>query len=59
MENTSTTEVPLRTRADYIAAIEQCLIEMQHLHEQMERDQQDSDRLRVETRALLAALQTA
>jgi hypothetical protein len=59
MENTSTTEVPLRTRADYTAAIEQCLTEMQHLHEQMERDQQDIDRLRAETKALLAALQTA
>ena len=57
MENTSTTEVPLKTRADYKAAIEQCLTEMQHLHEQMERDQEDIDRLRAATKILLAALQ--
>jgi hypothetical protein len=59
MENTIATEVSLRTRADYKAAIEQCLTEMQRLHEHMERDQEDIDRLRAETRALLAALKAA
>ena len=59
MENTIATEVSLKTRADYQAAIEQCLAEMQRLHEQMERDQEDIDRLRAETKALLAALQAA
>ena len=59
MENTIATEVSLKTRAGYKAAIEQCLTEMQRLHEQMERDQEDIDCLRVETKALLAALQAA
>jgi len=39
MENTITTEVSLKTQADYRAAIEQCLAEMQRLHEQMTQDQ--------------------
>jgi len=51
--------VSLKTRADYKAAIEQCLVEMQCLHEQMARDQEDIDRLRAATQALLAALQAA
>ncbi len=59
MENTIATEVSLKTRADYNAAIEQCLTEMQRLHEQMERDQEDIDRLRVETKALLDELKAA
>ena len=59
MENTITTEVSLKTRADYKAAIEQCLAEMQRLHEQMDRDQEDIDRLRSEAQALLAELRAA
>ena len=59
MEHTITTEIPLKTRADYDAAIEQCLIEMQRLHEQMERDQEDIDQLQAETKALLATLKAA
>jgi hypothetical protein len=58
MENTITTEVSLKTPSDYEAAIEQCLAEMQRLHEQMERDQEDIDRLRTETKMLLAELKT-
>jgi hypothetical protein len=59
MKHTIATNVSLKTPADYEAAIEQCLAEMQHLHEQIERDQEDIDRLRVETKALLAALKVA
>jgi uncharacterized coiled-coil DUF342 family protein len=59
MQNFIATEISLKTRADYKAAIEQCLAEMQHLHEQMARDQEDIDRLRAETKTLLAALQAA
>ena len=59
MEDTIVTEVSPRTRADYKAAIEQCLIVMQRLHEQMERDEEDIDRLRAETKALLATLKAA
>jgi hypothetical protein len=59
MENTIATEVALETPADYEAAIEQCLAEMQRLHEQIVRDQEDIDRLRAETKALLAELKAA
>lgn len=59
MKNSIATEVSLKTRADYKAAIEQCLAEMQRLHEQTERDQEDIDRLRAETKTLLAVLQAA
>jgi hypothetical protein len=59
MEHTATTEGSLKTPADYEAAIEQYLAEMQRLHEQIARDQDDIDRLRVETTALLAALKVA
>lgn len=59
METPIATEVTLKTRADYKAAIEQCLTEMHRLHEQMARDQEDMDRLRAETKARLAALQAA
>ena len=53
------TAVSSRTWADYQAAIMQCLTEMQRLHAQIERDQEDIDRLRTEYKALLAALQAA
>ena len=43
MENTMTTAVSLKPRANYKATIEQCLAEMQRLHEHMVRDQEDID----------------
>ncbi len=59
MENLITTESSLKTPADYEAAIEQCLAEMQRLHEKMERDEEDIDQLRAETKALLTELRGA
>src|SRR5262245_20000167 len=59
MENTITTAVFLKSRSDYKAAIERYLAEMQRLHEQMARDQQDIDRLRAAAKALVAELQAA
>jgi hypothetical protein len=50
MEHTMTTAVFLKTRSDYKAAIEQYMAEMQRLHDQMARDQEDINRLRVEAR---------
>jgi hypothetical protein len=58
-ENTIATEVPLKRWAAYQAAIEQCLAARHHLHEQRVRDQEAINRLRVETKALLAAWQAA
>ena len=43
MENTRTTAVSRKPRANYKATLEQCLAEMQRLHEQMMRDQEDID----------------
>jgi hypothetical protein len=59
MDNTMTTESSLKTPADYEAAIEQCLAEMQHLHVLMEQDQKDIDRLRAESQALLTVLKAS
>ncbi|MBI1924494.1 hypothetical protein HYR99_09610 [Candidatus Poribacteria bacterium] len=46
----------LETAADYEAAIEQCLAEMKRLNEQLKQDQADIDRLKAETRAMLAKM---
>ncbi len=59
MDNALTAEVILKTRADYTVAIEQCLAEMQRLQAQIVDEQEEIDQLRAETKALLAALQTA
>jgi peptidoglycan hydrolase CwlO-like protein len=59
MENIITTESSLKTQADYEAAIDQCLAEMQRLQDQIERDQEDIDQLRTETKALLTELRGA
>ena len=58
-ENTIATEVSLKRWAAYQAAIEQCLAERPHLHEQMGRDQEAINRLWMETKALLAVWQAA
>jgi hypothetical protein len=41
------------------AAIEQIFVEIERDHEQMQRDQQEIDRLKARTRALLAQLEAA
>ena len=46
----------LQISADYEAAIEQCLAQMRHLREQMDKDQTEIDRLKVETRTILLQL---
>jgi Tfp pilus assembly protein PilN len=52
-------EPTLKTAADYEAAIDQCLTEIQRLREKMDKDQADIDRLKAETRAILARLKAA
>lgn len=51
-------DTALKTRADYMAAIERCLAELQRLQEHRIDHQTELDRLRDETRALLATMQT-
>ena len=46
----------LKTAADYEAAVERCLTQMQKMRETVNRDQEDIDRLKAETRAILAQL---
>ncbi len=41
------------------AAVEELLLEIKRTNEQMERDQEEIDRLRAQTRATLARLETA
>jgi hypothetical protein len=59
MEGKVLPQPTLKTAADYEAAIDQCLAEMQRLREKMDRDQADIDRLKAETRAILAKLKAA
>ncbi len=56
MEDTLTIHPPLEDAAQFQAAITQCLIEVDHLREQMSRDQMEIDRSRMRTRFLLAEL---
>jgi hypothetical protein len=46
------------TEAEYQIAIERCLAEMKRLREQIDEDQQEIDRLKEETRAMIAKLRT-
>ncbi len=45
--------------AEIKAAIQQFLAEIERNHEKMQRDQEDIDRLKARTRAMLAQLETA
>ena len=59
MEDNTLQPPILKTAADYEAAIEGCLTQMRQLRERMDRDQAEIDRLKAETRALLAQLRAA
>lgn len=41
------------------AALQRFLAEIEHNHEKMQRDQEDIDRLKTRTRAMLTQLETA
>lgn len=56
MQNTAVTLPEPRTEAEYQAAIDQMLTEMERLNRQMESDRKEIDRLKSETRALLVGL---
>lgn len=47
-----------QTEAEYEDVIKHCLAEMKHLREQMREDQQEIDRLKAETQAIIAELRT-
>lgn len=59
MDNRILSPPALETVTDYEAAIEHCLTEIERLNEQMQKDQADIDRLKAETRAMLAKLKAA
>ena len=46
------------TESEFEKAIELCLTEMRRTREQMNNDQQDIDRLKTETQAIIAELRT-
>jgi hypothetical protein len=56
METTFSSPTTLKTPADYEAAIDSCLMEMTRLRALMNRDQEEIDRLRDHTRAVLREL---
>ena len=47
-----------KTELEYENAIELCLTEMRRTREQINNDQQDIDRLKAETQAIIAELRT-
>jgi hypothetical protein len=58
MEDALTIKSSTEEAAQLQLAITQCLTEVDHLREQMSRDQMEIDRSRTRTRALLAELKT-
>jgi hypothetical protein len=56
MEDAATPQPALRTRADYEAATQRCLEEIDRLHEQIAGDLNEMGRLKAETRAILARI---
>jgi hypothetical protein len=48
-----------KTSAEFEAAIEQCLAEMERLQQQIKTDQAEIDSLKAETRAILAKMRAA
>lgn len=45
--------------ADYQAAVIECIQKVDHLQQQMDEEQKEIDRLRAETREILARLEAA
>jgi hypothetical protein len=56
MDEAVPSQPTLKTRADYMAATDRCLEEMDRMHQQIARDLAEIERLRVETRAILDKL---
>ncbi len=59
MEDRTMSQLPPQTTNEYEAAIEECLAQMKRLQEQIDKDQVEIDRLKVETRAILAQMKAA
>ncbi len=59
MSKTITPEVTTDEAADYEEAIAQMLAQMKQANEKMESDQEEIDRLKVETREILIRLKAA
>lgn len=58
MSKSLTADMP-KDDAELEAAIEQIFVEIEREHEQMKKDQEEIDRLKVRTRAILAQLKAA
>jgi hypothetical protein len=59
MDDQTVPQTAPKTSAEYEAAIEQCLAEMERLQQQIKRDQAEIDSLKAETRAILAMMRAA
>ncbi len=58
MSKSLTTDMPSE-EAEVKAAIEKMLVEVEHNRENMQRDQEEIDRLKARTRSMLAQLEAA
>jgi peptidoglycan hydrolase CwlO-like protein len=59
MDKVSILNLPDEKDEDVQAAIEKCVAEVQNIIDQMANDQTEIDRLKAETRAMLAELKAA
>jgi predicted RNA binding protein with dsRBD fold (UPF0201 family) len=58
MSKSLTADMP-QDDAEIESAIKKIFVEIEHEHEQMEKDQEDIERLKAQTRAMLAQLKAA
>ncbi|MDQ3746715.1 MAG: hypothetical protein M3444_20280 [Acidobacteriota bacterium] len=59
MSNTTTFDPPDAEHADLRAAVDECIAEIDRVRKRMENDQEEIDRLKSETREILARLKAA
>ncbi len=59
MSKTITPDVTTNEAGDYEEAINKMLAEMKQANEKMDRDQEEIERLKIETREILARLKAA
>lgn len=59
MDKVLTLELTAETAAEFEEIIKELIVEMQRAGEKMKRDKEEIDRLKVETRAMIAQLKAA
>lgn len=59
MENTAVLDMQPKADAEYEASVDMLIAEMKQMRTQMEEDQRDIERLRIETDLILAQMKAA